>query len=168
MIVLKNMNKNNFFFLFQKNNIICFFLAAAVFFLDRLSKYQVINQQLNDGRIYINDYLNLDLTWNTGVAFGFLSSSSNIIYKTITFIIAFVIIILIYLIVVKKIIDKISFSLVLGGALGNFYDRSVYFAVPDFIDVHYKNFHWFTFNIADIFITLGIIILISNDLLTKK
>ena len=75
---------------------------------------------------------------------------------------------LIYLIVKSKNIDKILFSLILGGALGNFYDRLVYFGVPDFIDIHYNNFHWFTFNIADIFITLGIIMLISKDFLIKQ
>ena len=75
---------------------------------------------------------------------------------------------LIYLIVKSKTSDKILFSMILGGAMGNVYDRLTYFAVPDFIDIHYKNFHWFTFNIADIFITLGIILIILNDLLIKK
>ena len=76
--------------------------------------------------------------------------------------------ILIYLIVKSNFLDKMLFSLVMGGALGNFYDRLVYFAVPDFIDIHYQNFHWFTFNIADIFITLGIVTIIFKDLLFKK
>ena len=75
---------------------------------------------------------------------------------------------LIYLIAKSKTSDKILFSMILGGASGNVYDRLTYFAVPDFIDIHYKNFHWFTFNIADIFITLGIILIILNDLLIKK
>ena len=78
------------------------------------------------------------------------------------------IIFLIYLVLKAKFLEKILFSLIIGGAIGNFYDRVVYFAVPDFIDMHYKNFHWFTFNIADIFITLGIITIILKDLLEKK
>ena len=82
--------------------------------------------------------------------------------------IGLVIFFLIYLIVKSKNIDKILFSLILGGAIGNFYDRLLYFAVPDFIDIHYNNIHWFTFNIADIFITLGIIILISKDIFIKQ
>ena len=86
----------------------------------------------------------------------------------ITTLIGLVILFLIYLIIKSKNIDKILFSLILGGAIGNFYDRLVYFAVPDFIDIHYNNFHWFTFNIADIFISIGIIMIILKDLLFKK
>ena len=106
--------------------------------------------------------------WNTGIGFGLLSSNSNIIYNSISFIIALVIFFLIYLILKSKMVDKILFSIVLGGALGNFYDRLIFFAVPDFIDLHYQNFHWFTFNIADIFITVGILMIIIKDLFFKK
>ncbi len=121
-----------------------------------------------DSRIYINDFMNIDLVWNTGIGFGLLSSNSNLIYNAISFIIFLVIIFLIYLIFKSKIVDKILFSIVLGGALGNFYDRLIFFAVPDFIDLHYQNFHWFTFNIADIFITVGILMIIIKDLFFKK
>ena len=93
--------------------------------------------------------------------------NSSLIYNLITGIICFVIIFLIYLIIKSKKTDKILFSLISGGALGNVYDRLTYFAVPDFIDIHYKNFHWFTFNIADIFITIGIIVFILKDLILK-
>lgn len=86
----------------------------------------------------------------------------------ITTTIGLVIFFLIYLTVKSKNIDKILFSLILGGAIGNFYDRLVYFAVPDFIDIHYNNFHWFTFNIADIFISIGIIMIVLKDFLFKK
>ena len=112
--------------------------------------------------------MNFDLVWNTGIGFGLLSSNSNLVYNLITIIIGVIIIFLIYLIVKSNFLDKTLFSLVMGGALGNFYDRLVYFAVPDFIDIHYQNFHWFTFNIADIFITIGIIMLISKDLFLKN
>tara|TARA_X000001036_G_C20046373_1_gene549029 strand:- start:218 stop:442 length:225 start_codon:yes stop_codon:yes gene_type:complete len=64
--------------------------------------------------------------------------------------------------------EKIIFSIIIGGALGNFYDRIFLNAVPDFIDLHYKNFHWFTFNIADIFITLGIIGFLMREFLTTN
>ena len=118
--------------------------------------------------MYINDFVNFNLVWNTGIGFGFLSTNSNLIYNSITTIIGLIIFFLIHLIIKSKNIDKILFSLILGGAVGNFYDRLVYFAVPDFIDIHYNNIHWFTFNIADIFITLGIIILISKDFFIKQ
>ena len=153
---------------FNKDNLICFFIIIFVFFFDRLSKIKIINYQLNNNTIYINDFINFDLIWNTGIAFGFFSSNVNFVYNSITFVIGIVIIFLIYLVLKAKFLEKILFSLIIGGAIGNFYDRVVYFAVPDFIDIHYKNFHWFTFNIADIFITLGIITIILKDLLEKK
>ena len=142
-------------------------LVFFIFFLDRYTKIKIINN-FSDNTLYVNDFVNFHLVWNTGIGFGFLSTNSNLIYNSITIIIALVIFFLFYLIVKSENIDKILFSLILGGAIGNFYDRLVYFAVPDFIDIHYNNIHWFTFNIADIFITLGIIILISKDFFIKQ
>ncbi len=142
-------------------------IISLVFFLDRYSKIEIINN-FNENNLYINDFLNFNLVWNTGIGFGFFSTNSSLIYNLITGIICFVIIFLIYLIIKSKKTDKILFSLILGGALGNVYDRLTYFAVPDFIDIHYKNFHWFTFNIADIFITIGIIVFILKDLILKN
>tara|TARA_A100001011_G_scaffold294550_1_gene306715 strand:+ start:822 stop:1340 length:519 start_codon:yes stop_codon:yes gene_type:complete len=151
----------------KKDNIYFLFIISIIFFLDRYSKIKIINN-FSDNISHINDFINFSLVWNTGIGFGFLSTNSNLIYNSITTIIGLVIIFLIYLIFKSKNIDKILFSLILGGALGNFYDRLVYFAVPDFIDIHYNNFHWFTFNIADIFISIGIIFLITKDLFLKK
>ena len=168
MSIAKKFYKNNFSSLVEKNNLICFFLVISIFSLDRVSKIKIIDHQLDNNRVYINDFINLDLVWNTGIGFGFLSSNSNFFYNSITLIISCVIIFLLYLIIKSKFIDKILYSIVLGGALGNFYDRLLYFAVPDFIDFHYRSFHWFTFNIADIFITIGIITIISKDLLVKN
>ncbi len=152
---------------FKKENFYFLAIILFIFFIDRYSKIKIIND-FSETRVYLNDFLNFDLTWNTGIGFGFLSTNSNLMYNSITGIIGLVVILLIILIVKSKNIDKVLFSLILGGALGNFYDRLIYFAVPDFIDVHYNNFHWFTFNIADIFITIGIIMLISKDILFKK
>ncbi len=168
MKFLNQFSQKIFLIFFQKNNLICFFLILFLFFLDRIVKYKILNISENDSRIYINDFINIDLVWNTGIGFGLLSSNSNIIYNSISFIIALVIFFLIYLILKSKMVDKILFSIVLGGALGNFYDRLIFFAVPDFIDLHYQNFHWFTFNIADIFITVGILMIIIKDLFFKK
>ena len=159
----RNLKLKNF-----KNYILSLIIVVSVFLLDRISKIKVINIQSDNNKNFINDFINIDLIWNTGIGFGLLSSDNSTIYNFITIIIGLVIIFLIYLIVKSNNIEKLFFSLVLGGALGNFYDRCTYFAVPDFIDIHYKNFHWFTFNIADIFITVGIVLLISKDLIFKK
>ena len=154
-------------YFYKRSNLICYLVIILIFWLDRISKIKIIDQQ-NNSLIYINDYINLDLTWNTGIGFGLLSESSNLFYNTITGLIGFVIAVLVYLILKAKLVDKIIYSFIVGGAVGNFYDRFVYASVPDFIDIHYKNFHWFTFNIADIFISFGIIMLIGIDLILKK
>ena len=143
------------------------FIIFLIFFLDRYSKIKIINN-FSENALYINDFVNFNLIWNTGIGFGFLSTNSDLIYNSITGVIFIVIVFLIYLILKSKTIDKILFSLILGGALGNAYERLTYFAVPDFIDIHYKNFHWFTFNIADVFITIGIVILLTKDLIFKN
>ena len=159
--------KNKFIAQFNVENLICFVIVLITFSFDRLSKIKIIELQNDNSSLYINEYLNFDLVWNTGIGFGLLSSESNLIYNLTTGLISIVIIFLIYLIFKSKITDKILFSLILGGAFGNVYDRLTYYAVPDFIDIHYKSFHWFTFNIADIFITVGILILITKDLIFK-
>ena len=168
MRIDKQFYKNNLSSLFEKNNLICLLIVILIFSLDRISKIKILNHQLDNNRLYINDFINFDLVWNTGVGFGFFSSNLNLMYNSITAIIGVVIIFVIYLLVKSIFIDKIYFSLVLGGALGNFYDRLTYYAVPDFIDIHYKNFHWFTFNMADIFITVGIIMLLRKELFSKN
>jgi len=144
-------------------------IITLIFILDRVSKVKIINhQENNDGSLFINDYLNFDLIWNTGIGFGLFSQNANIYYHGISFLIFLVIIFLSYLICKASFYDRNLYSLILGGALGNFYDRLFYFAVPDFIDIHVNDYHWFTFNIADIFITIGVIFLISKDLLWVK
>ena len=162
-------NKNFFSALIlKKSYFYCFFITILIFSLDRISKSQIIEHQLENSKIYINDFLNLDLVWNTGIGFGLLSFNSSIIYNLITTLIGLVIIFLIYLLVKSVFVEKIIFSVILGGALGNFYDRLMYYAVPDFIDFHYRNFHWFTFNMADIFITVGIIMLLAKELFINE
>ena len=160
--------KNKFLVHLNLKNIFCFLIVLITFTFDRLSKIKIVELQEISNSLFINEYINLDLVWNTGIGFGLLSSDSNVIYNLITGVICFVILFLIYLITKSKTIDKILFSLILGGAFGNVYDRITYFAVPDFIDIHYKNFHWFTFNIADIFITIGILVFITKDLILKN
>jgi signal peptidase II len=154
--------------IYTKEAIISLIITVFIFTLDRLSKNNIIKHQLTNESMFVNDYLNFDLIWNTGIGFGLFSHNANIYYHAISFLIFLVIVFLIYLISRSDDVDKILFSLVLGGALGNLYDRLVYFAVPDFIDIHVNNFHWFTFNIADIFITIGVSLLIIKDLILNK
>ena len=152
---------------FKRDNIYSLIIIIFIFIIDRYSKIQITNNFL-DNTYYINDFLNFDLIWNTGIGFGLLSWDNSIFYNIITAIIGIVIVTLFYFLLNSKIFDRVSLSLIIGGALGNFYDRLSYKAVPDFIDVHYGNFHWFTFNCADIFITIGIICFLFGDLFKKN
>ena len=72
------------------------------------------------------------------------------------------------MIIKTKGLEKLAFMIVFGGSLGNIFDRLYYSSVPDFIDIHIGNFHWFIFNVADIFITLGVILLITLEIFSKK
>ena len=142
--------------LFKKENIFFAIVIISIFFIDRFSKYIII-KKIDNSEIFFNNYINIDLIWNTGIGFGILSTDSSIIYNLITLLIGIVILYLFYISIISKKIDKLIYCIIIGGALGNIYDRIVFQAVPDFIDIHYKNFHWFTFNFADIFISVGII-----------
>ena len=149
-----------------KNNLYCLCVISIIFFLDRYIKLLILNN-FTENTYYLNDYINLNLIWNTGIGFGLMSFDNQIFYNLISAIIALVIILLLFYAIKSKRLEKFSFSIIIGGALGNLYDRINYKAVPDFIDLHYNNFHWFTFNLADIFITLGIISFILKDFLLK-
>ena len=142
----------------------CYFLTIILiaFFLDRYSKSLII-KYFSENTYFINNFVNLDLVWNTGIGFGLLSSNSVFLYNLIS---AVILLVIIYLIIIGLNSDKLGklmFSLIVGGATGNFYDRATFRAVPDFIDLHYNNFHWFTFNIADIFITVGVLIFLFKS-----
>ena len=141
-----------------------------LFLIDRISKIYILKlAELNNAvDIYITPYLNLYLIWNKGVAFGLISFDDQFIYNLITFVISLIIITLIVVTTKSKDIKKYFYVMIIGGALGNFFDRVYYSAVPDFIDLHVGNFHWFVFNIADIFITIGVICLITAEMITDK
>ena len=142
----------------------------SAFFLDRLSKIYLLNLQANGSDIdfYVFPFLNFNLVWNTGIGFGLISLETNIFYHILTLIIAAVNIVLIFFIIKSKGIYVYLLALIIGGSLGNLFDRIYYYAVPDFIDFHAGNFHWFVFNVADIFITVGIIGLMLKELLKKE
>ena len=139
-----------------------------IFFLDRYSKNLILNLLENEKYLFINSYLNLKLVFNTGIGFGLFSLNNGIYYNMISILIFLIVLILIYLMFKSKTNEKIFFSFIVGGAIGNLYDRIIYKAVPDFIDFHIQDFHWFTFNIADIFISFGVIFMILNEIVVKK
>ncbi len=162
----KSLMKSDLF----KKIIIGLSLTSLVFFLDRVSKILILNIAEAAGKvdIYVNSILNLYLVWNTGIAFGLLSFDESIVYDSITIFIVLINLIIVYLIYVEKGIKTYFLLIILGGSFGNLFDRIYYNAVPDFIDLNFKGYHWFIFNIADIFITIGIICLIFAELLNYK
>ena len=145
-------------------------IILIIFFFDRLTKLYLINLQASgtDIDFYIFPFLNFYLIWNTGIGFGLASMETNIYYHILTTIIVFVNLGLIYFFLKSKGIYVYLLATIIGGSLGNLFDRIYYYAVPDFIDLHLGNYHWFIFNVADIFITVGIIGLILIELLKKE
>ena len=147
-----------------------FLIVFTIFIIDRIVKIYLINLQAagTDIDFYILPFLNFYLIWNTGVGFGLASMETNIYYHILTTIIVFVNLGLIYFLLKSKGIYVYLLATIIGGSLGNLFDRIYYYAVPDFIDLHLGDYHWFTFNVADIFITVGIIGLILIELLKKE
>ena len=145
-------------------------IILVIFFLDRVAKIYLLNLQASGTNIdfYISSFLNFYLVWNTGIGFGLASMESNIYYHILTSIIVIINIGLIFFLMKSKGIYVYLIALIIGGSLGNLFDRIYYYAVPDFIDLHLGNYHWFIFNVADIFITAGIIGLILIELLKKE
>ena len=154
----------------NKNFYLNLTIIFSIFLLDRLSKLYIIYlDKINNGsEIYQSKFLNIYLIWNEGIAFGLFSLDDNYLYNILTLIILIVIIIILYLIAKNKGFKRYSLIFILGGAIGNFFDRIFYKAVPDFIDFHIGNFHWFIFNVSDIFITVGVICMITLELLNKN
>ena len=155
----------------NKKKIYLFVFILILFSVDRISKILILKNFLNNSlsEIYFNSFLNFSLVWNSGIGFGILQIEPNIFYSIISIIITIINLILIYwMLTSSNYLESIFISIILGGSLGNLFDRYYYSSVPDFIDLHYESFHWFTFNIADIFITIGIIGLIIIDLFKIK
>ena len=160
-MILKNTNKSLLI------NIILTFL---IFLFDRLSKIYVINLQkeLSGAEIFSSKYLNIRLIWNEGVAFGLLSFDQGNFYNLLTVLIILIIFFIVLMILKSSGLQKLALVLILGGALGNVFDRILYKSVPDFIDFHIGGFHWFIFNIADIFITIGVIFMVIFEIFENK
>ena len=154
----------------SKSLIINFLLILIIFFLDRFSKIYVISfHEKNYGSdLYNSKFLNISLIWNEGIAFGLFSFSDKFFYHILSFLIGVVILIILVMLNRSEGLKKYSLLMILGGALGNFYDRIIFEAVPDFIDFHVENFHWFIFNVSDIFICLGVIFMIILEIVSNK
>ena len=147
-----------------------FLIILIIFGIDRIAKMYLLNLQSSgtDIDFYVLPFLNFYLVWNTGIGFGLASMETNIYYHALTAIIGIINVCLIYLLIRSKKIYSYLIAMIIGGSLGNLFDRIYYYAVPDFIDLHLGNYHWFIFNVADIFITVGIIGLLAIELLRKE
>ena len=155
---------------FLKKTAIYFGIILFIFLTDRISKLYILSilEDLGSVDIKINSYINLILVWNSGIGFGLFSFDQSEMYNLMTILIIFINLLIVYLIIKSKDKSAYFFLIILGGSLGNLFDRIYYSAVPDFIDISYKGYHWFVFNVADIFISLGIICLIFAELLNYK
>jgi len=153
-----------------KKNYINLLIIFFIFCLDRISKKYVIylNEQNLSQELFVSKYLNINLIWNEGIAFGLLSFEQSSFYNFLTIFIAFIIFIILYMVIKTDGLKRYSLLIIIGGALGNLYDRAIFFAVPDFIDFHVGNFHWFTFNVADIFISLGVFFMILIEFIDNN
>ncbi len=154
----------------SKDLLISLILITSIFALDRISKIYVIHldNKLSVTELFSSKFLNISLIWNEGIAFGLFSFNDNNLYNYLTIIIFLVIMVILIMILRCEGIRRYSLVMIFGGAIGNLYDRIFFKAVPDFIDFHIENFHWFVFNVADIFISLGVIFMILLELFVKN
>ena len=150
---------------FKPKTITNFIVILFIFFIDRISKIYVINQSKKklSSELFSSDYLNINLMWNEGIAFGLVTFNESFFYNLLTIFICVIIIVIFFMVLKNDGLKKYSLLMIFGGALGNLYDRVFFQAVPDFIDFHVGNFHWFVFNVADIFISIGVLIMILSE-----
>ena len=154
----------------RKNFYISFSIVALIYFLDRLTKIYVIQLDKNNlgSDIFNSAYLNIILIWNKGIAFGLFSFNESHLYNILSLIISIIVVILVIMSLKSHGFKRYSLLMIVGGALGNLHDRIFFNAVPDFIDFHVGNFHWFIFNVSDIFITLGVISMIILEIADNR
>ena len=145
-------------------------LILSIFLFDRFSKLYVIKlyERTLDTEIFNSSFLNITLIWNSGIAFGFLPFQDELMYNAVTILVSLIILIIIGLLFNAKKLQFFSYLMIIGGAFGNLFDRVIYKSVPDFIEFHYSGFHWFVFNVADIFISIGVICLIFDEVFLQK
>lgn len=153
----------------DKKFLINSFLVLLIFLIDRFSKIYVIylDKKYLGSEIFSSKFLNISLTWNKGIAFGLFSFNNQDTYNILTILILLVISVIFFMIIRSKSYERYALLMILGGALGNVFDRIIYKGVPDFIDFHIDDFHWFIFNVSDIFITIGVILMIFFEIIGK-
>ena len=153
-----------------KKYLLDFSVIIFIFIIDRVSKLLIISspETYEQNGTSVTSFLNFNLIWNEGIAFGLFSFDEKLYYNLLTIFICLITVVIIWLMLRSERLEKFSYIMIIGGSLGNIFDRVFYSAVPDFIDIHINNFHWFIFNVADIFITIGIIFLISFEIFGKK
>ena len=153
-----------------KKNIWNFIFILTIFIIDRVSKILIINSAEAFGEldIFVTSFLNFNLIWNDGIAFGLFSFEKQIYYNFLTSLIVLITLIILWMISRTEKIEKLAFIMIFSGSIGNIFDRLYYSSVPDFIDIHFNNFHWFIFNVADIFISIGVVTLIMLEIFFKK
>ena len=154
----------------SKNFLTNLITIIIIFLLDRISKFYVIylSEKNLSYNLFQSKFLNISLIWNEGIAFGLFSFDQKFYYNLLTILIILITLIVFWMIFKSEKLERLGFMMIFGGSLGNIFDRLFYSAVPDFIDFHIKNFHWFIFNVADIFISLGVFILIYNEIFLNK
>jgi signal peptidase II len=118
--------------------------------------------------IFNSAYLNIVLIWNKGIAFGLFSFNEAYLYNILSLIISIIVFILVVMSLKSQGFKRYSLFMIIGGAIGNLHDRIFFKAVPDFIDFHINHFHWFIFNVSDIFITFGVIFMIVLEIISNK
>ena len=153
-----------------KKHLVDFSIIIFIFLIDRVSKSLIIGspETYEQYGVSITSFLNFNLIWNEGIAFGLFSFDEKLYYNLLTIFICLITVVIIWLMFRSERFEKFSYIMIIGGSFGNIFDRIFYSAVPDFIDIHINNFHWFIFNVADIFITIGIIFLICFEIFGKK
>ena len=153
-----------------KKKITIFYIAVLIFTLDRLSKYFILklSNSVEEFNIPVTSFLNFNLVWNNGIAFGLFSFNEQFYYNIITLVIIIITLVILYFAIKSAGVERIGFSMIFGGSLGNIFDRLYYSAVVDFIDININNIHWFIFNFADIFITTGVVVLVLFEVFKKK
>ena len=158
------------FELMLKKKITIFYIAVFIFTLDRLSKYFILelSNSVEKFKVPVTPFLNFNLVWNNGIAFGLFSFNEQFYYNIITSVIIIITFIILFFAIKSAGVEKIGFSMIFGGSLGNIFDRLYYSAVVDFIDININNIHWFIFNFADIFITTGVVVLVLFEVLDRK
>ena len=153
-----------------KKYLLDFSVIIFIFIIDRVSKLLIISspETYEQNGTSVTSFLNFNLIWNEGIAFGLFSFDEKLYYNLLTIFICLITVVIIWLMLRSERLEKFSYIMIIGGSLGNIFDRVFYSAVPDFIDIHINNFHWFIFNVADIFITLGVFLLIYSEFFKKE